>query len=559
MVPPGGVTRTGGCASQGRSQAWTFWLRRPGRWTHGCAAPWRDPRGSPSERRPPARLRRDPGHRVDRRRLRRHHPDATTLRGRFTAGAGDDPQPVVVDRPRVEPHPHAPARHRVVRGRPPRYDPDRHPRAHAIRRRWRRDDDPVPAHEPRRHGPDALASRLRVEPAVKLAVASTNGPVAILRPAAALRPGTLYRVSLLGADGAIVASWAAQTAGPLHVVETIPGDAATSVPLDAGIELIFDQAGVSTADLRDHLRIQPATAGRLQAAGRSVVFIPSKPLRRGTLYTVTVTRGLPIVGTGQRLEADVRIRFETSGPRDESRGRRPPPVASSRPRRASEPRWRSGGRRKRMPIRPLASRSRSIASTTCRRPRPRARRNEAPTWTRADVRPAVPTSGLPKLVDARLPVRDGDAGNWFLLPRPLAQGWYVVTVSWAGIPRQAVLQVTDLAVYALVTTTRSTVWVNDLKSARPVVGASVDLVGRSLGATNASGLVIGPTPPAARTLGTGTVPRRVLMEIRSAGRTSSSRSPPTTGSAASASRAAATTSSGASSRATATAIAPPTP
>ena len=57
-------------------------------------------------------------------------------------------------------------------------------------------------------------------------------------------------------------------------MESIPGDAATAVPLDAGIELIFDQAGVSTADLREHLRIQPATEGRLQAAGRSVVFVP---------------------------------------------------------------------------------------------------------------------------------------------------------------------------------------------------------------------------------------------------------------------------------------------
>ena len=69
------------------------------------------------------------------------------------------------------------------------------------------------------------------------------------------------------------------------------------------------------------------------------------------------------------------------------------------------------------------------------------------------------------------------------------------------------------------TTTRSTVWVNDLATARPVVGASVDIVGRSIGATGANGLVVGATPAAATSLDAVMGSRRVLLEIRSAGRT----------------------------------------
>jgi hypothetical protein len=161
--------------------------------------------------------------------------------------------------------------------------------------------------------PADLAARLTVDPQVKLTVASTEGSTAILRPATALHPATLYRVALHRADGSIEASWAAQTAGPLHVVESIPGDSATGVPLDAGIELVFDQAGVTAADLQAHLRIEPATAGRVQVAGRSLAFVPARQLQRGTLYTVTVTAGLPIAGSGQVLEAPVTIRFETGG------------------------------------------------------------------------------------------------------------------------------------------------------------------------------------------------------------------------------------------------------
>lgn len=367
--------------------------------------------------------------------------------------------------------------------------------------------------------PADLASRLRVDPAVKLAVASTRGSTAILRPAAALRPETLYRVSLLGADGTVQASWAAQTAGPLHLVESIPGDAATAVPLDAGIELIFDQAGVSTDDLRSHLRIQPAIAGRLQAAGRSVVFVPAKPFRRATLYTVTVTRGLPIAGTDQRLAADVRIRFETAA-RTTSRvsvGLRRSFVEATPRERAAMSIWWDSEEDVHPPARIPVTVHR-LAGMQAAEVAWRAV-NDAPTWTRADVRPPVPTSGLPKVVDARLALQGGDEGRWFLLPRPLPQGWYLVTLTWAGIPRQAVLQVTNLATYALVSTTRSTVWVNDLSSTRPVAGASIRLVGRPFGVTGANGLVVRPTPAAARTLRTDFGPRRVLLEIRSAGRT----------------------------------------
>jgi hypothetical protein len=371
--------------------------------------------------------------------------------------------------------------------------------------------------------PADLAARVRIEPAVTLSVASTDGATALLRPESALRPATLYRVSLLGADGVVDTAWAAQTAGPLHLVESIPGDGATRVPPDAGIELVFDQAGVGAADVEDHLRIEPATAGRVEASGHSVVFVPARPLRRGTVYTVTLSRGLPIAGTDQQLQDDVRFRFETAAQATNrvTVGLQRTFVESTPREPASMSLW-VDGRRRDQPARLPVSVHR-LAGLAAAEDAWRAI-SDAPTWTVADTRPAVVTAGLPEVLDAQLPIRrQRDGGNrWIRLPEPLPRGWYVVTVSWAGIPRQALLQVTDRAIYALVTSTRSTVWVNDLASTAPVDGASVRVQGRLLGTTDGRGLVVGRTPDAAKAGSTGVAAPAggpTLLEVR-AGRRS---------------------------------------
>ncbi len=83
--------------------------------------------------------------------------------------------------------------------------------------------------------------------------------------------------------------------------------------LDTAIEITFDQLGVTAEDFAAHFSIAPAVAGRFEALGRSIAFLPDRPLARSTLYTVTVGRGLPLPGTGEILERDMVIRFETVG------------------------------------------------------------------------------------------------------------------------------------------------------------------------------------------------------------------------------------------------------
>ena len=161
----------------------------------------------------------------------------------------------------------------------------------------------------------ALAGRLVSDPPISFAVAASGSAGATVRPTVALAPDTLYRISLRRTDGSVEASWAARTARPLEVTDSVPGNQATGVPLDAGIEFTFNQAGVTTATFASHFTIVPRTAGRFQVAGRSVVFVPDQPLSKGTLYTVTVSRGLPLTGTGEALAAPYVVRFETAAVR----------------------------------------------------------------------------------------------------------------------------------------------------------------------------------------------------------------------------------------------------
>ena len=343
--------------------------------------------------------------------------------------------------------------------------------------------------------PAELAALLVTDPPITFRVASTAGRTAILRPATKLRPGTLYRMSLTRPDGSTQATWAAQAASPLAVVETIPGYEATGVPVRTGIEIVFNQGGVTAADLKKHFSIKPATAGRFEASGRSVVFVPSKPLVKGRVYTVTVRKGLPLAGTGQVLEADATVRFETA-----AKARSDVSVHLSHAFLEANPRekaafsiWIDVPEGKKAP--------KAIPVTVHRLPGLEAAIGAwrttatAPGFAQVSTVPVVPTAGLTRVVKADLKVQHIDeSSTWLQLPRRLAAGWYLVTETWAGVPRQAVLQVTDLATFSMLGTDRSAVWVNNLSTTRAVPGASVSIDGRRLGATDERGLLVATTP-----------------------------------------------------------------
>lgn len=341
-----------------------------------------------------------------------------------------------------------------------------------------------------------LARRVVATPAVEFSVTGASDGSAVLTPAVPLTASTRYRLSLVRTDGTVEASWLATASGPLHVTSSIPGDQATAVPVTAGIEISFDQAGVTAAALASHFSISPTVRGRFEAKGRSVVFIPSAALKKATLYTVTISKGLTVAGTGEQLERDEVIRFETGGAAQATVWLRlPDRLVDATPReRASIAVDVSVHEGHKMPT-TVAVTAHRLAGFDAAVLAWRAI-SRTPEWTAIGSKEPVATAGLTRVVSANLRLNELLSGSqWVQLPKALPLGWYIVTARAGNYARQLVLQVTDTATYSLVTTTKTVVWVNDLRTRLAVAGATATLDGSALaGSTDAHGLLKADTP-----------------------------------------------------------------
>jgi len=354
---------------------------------------------------------------------------------------------------------------------------------------------------------ESVKERLQIDPPLKVRVAK-DGTKFNIDPEGPLAEDTVYRFTLLdGPKGQQLDSWSFQTRGRLRVVQTLPADQATNVPIDIAIELTFSHDGATGVEER--LSIVPKVEGRIEAHKRTFVFVPKK-LNPATLYTVTLKSGVRLTDADNKIEQDFTFRFETgTSKRGESArplyqfsrsvwesptgdhpalglfstraerefaGGRPPPEGTSLP----------------LTVYRFGDADGFLKSL--------GRLTEVPFWasiSRQSV--VVPTDGLAEVAsfDARLE-RAGSSGEIYVrFPRTLPAGFYLVTVQAQGGRIQTWLQVTDLATYASVSERRSLVWVNDVKTKGPAEGATVRTAGADFSTkTGADGVAFFDTPKA---------------------------------------------------------------
>ena len=79
--------------------------------------------------------------------------------------------------------------------------------------------------------------------------------------------------------------------------------------MDTGIELYFSYPDVE--NISKYFEISPKVNGRFETNGYTTVFIP-KELKAGTVYTVTVKKGLSTKSGSASLAEDYVFSFETS-------------------------------------------------------------------------------------------------------------------------------------------------------------------------------------------------------------------------------------------------------
>lgn len=316
---------------------------------------------------------------------------------------------------------------------------------------------------------------------------------AILEPIERLLEDTTYRLTLTREDGGLGGTWAFRTQRPLEIVTTIPDDEETGVPVDTGIEVTFDQDG--SIGFEGHFTIEPAVAGRFEQHGRTWAFIPDRPLRFASAYRVTVSPGVGLEGSELELETAVSFAFETEtepGPREPGVAF-PGPLAAIRPDQKAALLIETVRRSQRPDTFP----TRIYALPDLDATLAAAKRLTGPDrWLRASGEGLVDTSRLDRIASFDAPVIDAARQAAVLsIPMRLDPGAYIVEIPRRTGAAQLLLQVSYISAYAASTDTRTVVWVNNLSSVTPVVGATVSLPnGRDLDTTDNQGLAQFATP-----------------------------------------------------------------
>jgi hypothetical protein len=343
-----------------------------------------------------------------------------------------------------------------------------------------------------------VAQNLRVLPAsggepVAVDVSSAGTGTLRVTPKAPLAAGTAYRITLAADvkadDGTVRAkefTWAVQTKDVFRVLSSTPGDGSSFVPVSTAVEFVMSASGWE--DPSAFFSIEPKVDGRFEAHGRSLVFLPAKPLANGQLYTARLRKGFAIAGSDRKLDTDAVVRFETESAR---RGRTDVGV---------EPQLRrlsvAVGKEPVVPVSLAYGIPANVRLVGYALPVDQAER-----FLRADDQIPLFASETRRRGDAyrayakakafeapgRLLKRDG--GDYLALPSSLEAGRYLVNIlPTDGRDAWMYLEVTDAAVYTMADEKDLLVWtVNAGADGRPLAGMPVRFESQSA-QTDAQGI-----------------------------------------------------------------------
>lgn len=341
-----------------------------------------------------------------------------------------------------------------------------------------------------------VKENLTIQPAAALEITAKGEREWRVKPVQEFAPDQTVKIALAasyldqaGEPQAREYAWAFQVKDNFKVVRTIPANAATYVPVDTGIEIVFSHEGIK--DYERHFSIIPAVAGRFEVHGRTLVFVPGQPLAFRQLYTVKVSAGLGIEGSAQTLAAAREFTFETAADRNEGN------------------KWNGVYRRlietdtKQAPIIELSSYQvpGSVKAELFRFADRAAylaalkELDRLPWWSYSKENYRLDTGRLAKHGSFDLPVSESDSGHYAVFPAALDRGYYLAEISAKGSSAQILIQVSDLSIYYNITKTRTIVWANNIGTGRPEAGVAVGVSGTAVSAqTGTDGVAIFDTP-----------------------------------------------------------------
>lgn len=311
-------------------------------------------------------------------------------------------------------------------------------------------------------------------------------------PREKLAANTIYQLSFdTSGKGQEKLSWAFQTKGSFRIISSLPMLRSTDVPVDTGIEINFSHENYDFSRAKDYFEITPQVEGRFEQHKKTLVFIPKK-LEPGTLYTVTVKEGFPVLDSDNALENGYSFTFETSRPNEEQDkfifdidtrlnefADNEAPVLTAYfshqyylNKKAGKTSGVSGVEVNVYSYDNYEAFIKALAA-----------KDKFPEWSYQARNYQADLSSLKKAAQYSMEFLSiDDYSHYIVFPEPLPAGYYAAEIKVGECIRHVWLQVSDLATYLALGEKKGIIWINDLKSKKPVENAKIEVVGEKISA-----------------------------------------------------------------------------
>lgn len=335
-----------------------------------------------------------------------------------------------------------------------------------------------------------LKAALNVTPKQEFSIKKVSGKEYRISFSGGLKSNSIYRFESLKTAGEEKKSWAFQTKKTFKIVRTLPRDKAESVPLNSGIEITLSNENYEKLD--EFFEIQPEVKGRFEYHKKAAVFVPEK-LEAGTVYTVSVKKGLGLKGTDEKLEQDYVFRFQTEIPKKSDGAN----VYFSFTERLYNFTTKASPlltvnigdtSKKDVLIEVLKYQNEKQFEDNVNI------YNNIPYWASVyDSKINIDVGKLEKVSSFSTKIETDEVYgyyNFISFPNPLPEGHYLVKLTLSGSTYRTHVQVNDAATYISVGNDKTLVWVNSATTGDPIEGAVIKVSGGEQAKTGKDGIAV---------------------------------------------------------------------
>ncbi len=303
-----------------------------------------------------------------------------------------------------------------------------------------------------------------------------------ITPSRALEQNKVYTF-ILYKDKENEVTWSFQTSMPFKLESAFPADKSTNVPVNTGIELYFSHEDFDSLD--KYFSISPSVKGTFEIHKKAAVFVPQE-LKEGTVYTVTVKKGLKLNSTDYSLKEDYTFSFETAKKADES-------VNDSYKGYFSFNKSLNEYSPSEKPCLPInyyvnknVYKSNSVkVHTTVYGYKDidsfisaLKKKDSIPYWAYySNQNNLIKPAGLNRVVEFEQEFEMNPKTQQFIkIPQVLPAGYYIIDSTWDKLEFQTFIEVTDVGMYIMRSDNKTLVWLNDLSTKKPIEGAELKLL-----------------------------------------------------------------------------------